>query len=142
MVVATQEVGSSTIGSDVRSALDQAPTRPTMGAVVRSIRDEACAKGYRCNRRQAWELYLLLRDAVVKARRSRYYRCQHVLSPRQYLRVHALLDVIMPDDTAPQPGSAHEVIQLSLLRGRELAIIHTKDAADECVLDLRLEMAG
>jgi hypothetical protein len=77
-----------------------------------------------CSRSQAKRLLCFLEEACRAMRkhgtRRFHLRQEHIDS------IHDVLEVVMPDDTAPSEGSAHEKIDKFVLVGSELTLRHTK----------------
>ena len=114
-------------------------TRPKRTEVERAVRDEARSKGRSCSRTHAdWFVAMLIRAASLG--RANDYKGAYRLSDWELEQLHPLLSTIMPDDVViPAPGSAHELLQQYILDGRELALVHTREGANLCVIALRLE---
>lgn len=125
---------SSTIGSEARSEGVVLEALPRWAEIKRAIRDEARKEGVPCGRRKADLVIGMLLRAARHARNSNYRR-SYRLRGRELRDLHEVLYTVMPDDIAiPMPGSAHELISRRILQGRELAIVHTMEGDDHCVV--------
>lgn len=100
-----------------------------------------------CSKSKAKQLVNFLTKMVTHGRKYEY--CPYHLNIRQLhplTGVHAVLDVIMPDDTVATPGSAHDRLNRELLdpaRG-ELAFVHSKafGIVEDCTVTLAVMQFG
>ena len=123
MTVTTHDTASAAVASPAQAP--QAPTKPPINVVIKAIATESRAKGVPCNRRRAKAVYNILALAVKQCRL--YTGGVYHLDDDDLDRCHAVLEVVMPDDTVARDGSAHDLINRRLLRGDELGIVHTAD---------------
>lgn len=105
--------------------------RPSSDEVVKAIVTECHAKGVTCTERQARRIIGFMCYLTGERRRARYTEWERHLTDREIARFHAQLDVVMPDDTASTPGSAHALLERHAL-GNEAAkrqLVHTKSGS-------------
>ena len=96
-----------------------------------AIVTECHAKGVTCTERQARRIIGFMCYLAGERRRARYTEWERHLTDREIARFHAQLDVVMPDDTASKPGSAHALLERHAL-GNEAAkrqLVHTKSGS-------------
>lgn len=97
------------------------PVRPSTEAMINAIQGEAY-----CSRRRAKQLLAMLRRArdYVRANPDAEY---FPVKGRDYRRCHDVLEMVMPDDTIPEPGSAFDLINQGLLAPKrdEVGFVHS-----------------
>lgn len=106
-------------------------TKPSRQEVLIAIMAEAG-----CSRSQAKRLLTFIEDAC---RRMRKHGERHLhLTQEEIDSIHHTLEAVMPDDTAPKEGSAHEKIDRYVLVDDEITLRHTKmgDYAINCAVVL------
>jgi hypothetical protein len=100
-------------------------TRPSMGLVIRTIRDEAIAAGVSCSRSKADRLLRMLFKAAARVRSSSYQE-MYLVSDDEIEDLHILMLAVMPDDVEnPPAGTAADLINRFLIRDHEFAVVHT-----------------
>lgn len=133
----TQTLGVFIDHSDVRPRPDA--TRPTRQEAIQAVRDELTGQGIRCDEQRAQDLVAMLERAAYLVRKKKYRRAYR-LDEAELMRLHPMLEHIMPDDVStPDPGSAHDVFQRYFLRNNEYALVHTREGHRMCVIAIALQ---
>ncbi len=107
--------------------------KPTKGRVVAAYMVETG-----CTKPEAKQLFAILSSAVEQMRNNGYYM-YHFNDDE--LKLHGVLEIVMPDDITARPGSAHALTEAHLLEGDELGLMHTRDHSREveyCAVELRM----
>jgi hypothetical protein len=115
------------------SAVDQTAevtvSAPTKEQVIAAIRDEAIAKRIDCDTATAEQVYGMLKGAVGrKTADTTRPQVLHRLNSRELATLHDVFEVIMvSNDTKPDPGTAHALINEHFLPGGVQVLVHTTD---------------
>ena len=119
---------------------DTISPRPTSDQIRSAI-----MKQTGCSKRRARRFIAFLRDQISCARSEDGYGPVH-LTQEEIDEFHPMLELVMPDDTASTPGSAHDLIERGLLSAHrgELSITHTKGGptAEDCVTVVEVHKVG
>lgn len=137
MTATTQEAPQAS--APAREGTSQAFRRPSRDEVVNRIAAEARDARVPCGPEKAERLIDVLEIALGQLRA--HGGVYHVTT-EQLDDVHAVMDVVIPDDrVVPPADSAQESINLLLLEPGEVALVHTKAGGrnEYCAVELRVE---
>lgn len=82
--------------------------KPRMEDVVDAVLAEGLAAGLGMDRANAEAFVYWMEDVVADIRRLDYPT--HYLTRQELGQFHSILNAVIPDDTAPREGSAHEAL--------------------------------
>lgn len=132
----------STVHNDaIEGAMTQPfvpPIRPSNEEMIEAIQRETY-----CSRRRAKRLLAMLRRARDFIRRNpdaEFFRIPRI----DLIRCHDVLEMVMPDDTTPEPGSAFDVINRGLLAPKrdEVGFVHSFGSVGSsrfCVIGVEIQ---